>query len=155
FAEAGGDEPLSRLIRTWVTIHGLARCNSSDLAGISVSLLPRARTGCACTDRKAPARGNGAHYRRDPPARYSAAAWTGDDRLQLDLRDRPRRRDPFDLRQGPSRAIRRVSAVSGLARAARSDAAHKSTGRVHRRRPSPQPGSAWGPEFLAAGLLRD
>ena len=45
FAEAGGDEPLSRLIGTRVTIHGLARCNSSDLAGIGVSFLPRARTG--------------------------------------------------------------------------------------------------------------
>ena len=48
-----------------------------------------------------------------------------DARLQFDLRDRPRRLDPVGLRQGPSGAVRRISAVSGSARKPRPDAAHQ------------------------------
>ena len=61
----------------------------------------------------------------------------GHPRLQFDLRDRPRRLDPVGLRQGPSRSVRRVSAVSEFARAARPDAAHQGARRLHPRRPAP------------------
>ena len=40
-------------------------------------------------------------------------------RLQFDLRDRPRRLDPVDLRQGASGSVRRISAVPGFPRTAR------------------------------------
>ena len=43
---------------------------------------------------------------------------TIDARLQFGLRDRPRRLDPVGLRQGPSGAVRRISAVPGFSREA-------------------------------------
>ena len=64
-------------------------------------------------------------------ARIGRADARHDPRLQFDLRDRSRRRDPVGLRQGASRAVRRISAVPGFPRTPRPDAAHQGARRLH------------------------
>ena len=80
----------------------------------------------------AAAAGHRADHRRDP-RRREAPPGAGHARLQFGLRDRPRRLGPVGLRQGPSRSVRRISAVPDAARAARPDAAHQGARRLHRR----------------------
>ena len=98
---------------------GLQRCHASDLAGIRVPVLPHARTRRARTNRRASQGRDGADHGRDPRARYDAPGRSREPRLQFDLRDRARWLDPVGLRQGSSRPVRGILAVSGPARAAR------------------------------------
>ena len=137
--QAGGDEPLPRAVRPLdrAAVDRRARRHASDLAGIGVSVLPDARGRGAGADRRAAAAGHGADHRRG--ARARAGARRADvARLQLDLRDRPRRLGAVGLRQGASGAVRRIPAVPGFPRAARPDAAHQGAGRLHPRRPAPR-----------------
>jgi apolipoprotein N-acyltransferase len=113
-AEAAGDEPLSRAVRS------RERPQSTGCADVTHLIWPESAFPFFLT--------------REPDALAQIAALLPEGtvlitgairahrspatgrhaRLQFDLRDRPRRLDPVGLRQGPPRAIRGVPAVSDL-----------------------------------------
>ena len=135
--QARGDAALPRAVEraTGAGIAGV-RGDAADLAQIGVSVFPHPRARRARADRQLlpprPVLITGAAR----PPRPSGGPRRA--RLQLDLRDRSRRLDSVDLRQGPSRAVRRISAVPELPRTPRLDAADQGAGRLSRRRAAPR-----------------
>ena len=131
-----------------------ARRDAPDLAGIGVSVFPRARGRRHGADRRPAAARHRADRRRRAPGRVRSGA--GRDRAPT-IRSTSSVTTArfFDLRQDASRAVRRISAVPGFPRKPRPDAAHQGARRLcpgDSRRPVAVPRA---PRIPAADLLRD